>query len=365
MKYFVWMVFSLVVVSSLLFGQKTQQALTMTYGQFSISYTPQQQSDAVMLPFIEGKSLAGSKERFGILFRQSQGTSALIEILDETGKTIKTVSLNEFLGKTTSGGVKLLSNVISSGNRTAETIHEVALPTGTVKLLTRALVTGDKDNAKTPEQLVVTFSLSSDKAQNIALRLLLPVEGTSGIEKNGVILSGKTSVPVIALSVMPSSEHVAVQKNILSIKCPVVNLSGETPMLWLIARVANGATQSASKALAAEIIANSEKVKADPNIVVVNMVSKANAQPGDTVTYTLTCKNIGLGDATNIQLSNPVPNGTVYLEGSATGEGTEISVDREAAGQPQAGAATLLRWKLKDALKGGKEQIVTFKVVVQ
>jgi hypothetical protein len=26
---------------------------------------------------------------------------------------------------------------------------------------------------------------------------------------------------------------------------------------------------------------------------------------------------------------------------------------------------TVVRWKLRDALKGGKEQIVTFKVVVQ
>ena len=365
MKYFTYIAFFVVVVSSLLFGQKTQQGLTMTYGQFNVSYTAQQQSDAVVLPFIEGKSLTGSKERFGILFRTSQGTNALIEILNEAGKTIKTVSLNEFLGKTTSEGVKLLSNTVSSGNRAAETIHEVKLSTGTAKLITRALLTGDKANTKTPEQIVVTFSLASDNAQNVSLRLLLPFEGSSNVENNGVILTGKSSASAIALSVMPSAENIAIQKNILSIKSPVINLSGETPMLWLMVRGANGTSQNTSKALAAEIIANSEKVKTDPNIVVVNMISKADAQPGDTVTYTLVCRNIGLGDATNIQLSNPVPNGTVYLEGSANGEGTELSIDRGTALTPQSGAATLIRWKLKDALKGGKEQIVTFKVVVQ
>ena len=109
---------------------------------------------------------------------------------------------------------------------------------------------------------------------------------------------------------MPGAENVSLLKNIISIKSSAITLSGETPMLWLMARGANAASQSASKALAAEIISNSEKAKADPNIVIVNMVSKANAQPGDTVTYTLVCKNIGDGDATNIQLSNPVPNGT-------------------------------------------------------
>ena len=46
-------------------------------------------------------------------------------------------------------------------------------------------------------------------------------------------------------------------------------------------------------------------------------------------------------------------------------KGTEISVDRETATPAQSGAATLLRWKLKDALKGGKELMVTFRVVVQ
>jgi len=365
MKHFSAIVVFLVVGSSLLFGQKSQQELTISYGQFNITYTAQQQNDAVVLPFIEGKSLAGSKERFGILFRASQGTTAWIEILDETGKTIKTIALNEFLGKTNSEGVKLLSNTISGGNRTTETVHEIVLPTGKVKLITRALVTGDKDNSKTPEQLVVTFSLASEKTQNLALRLLLPYEGSAGIEKNGVILSGKSSASVIALSVMPGAENISLLKNSISIKGPAVPLSGETPMLWLMARGANAASQGASKALAAEIIGNSEKTKADPNIVVVNTISKTNAQPGDTVTYTLICKNIGLGEATNIQLSNPVAAGTVYLEGSAIGEGTDISVDREAATPSQSGAATMLRWKLKDALKGGQDQTVSFKVIVQ
>ena len=337
----------------------------MTYGQFNVSYSPRVQGDAAVLPFIEGRALTGSKERFGIIFRTSQGTSAVIEILDETGKTIKTVSLNEFLGKTTSEGVKLLSNTVSGENHSAETIHEVVLPTGTAKLITRALLTGDKNNAKTPEQLVVTFSLLSDNASNVSLRLLLPIEGSSEGEKNGVILMGKSSASAIALSVMPGDENIAVQKNILSIKSPVIKFSGETPMLWLIARGVNGTSQNASKALAGEIVAASEKTKGDPNVVVVNMATKTNAQPGDTVMYTLICKNIGSGDATNVLLSNPVPNGTVYLEGSATGEGTDMSFDRGTTTPAQSGAVTVVRWKLKDALKGGKEQIVTFKVIVQ
>ena len=365
MKQFSALVFLLVTGSSLLFGQKAQQGLMVTDGQLSISYTAQQQNDAVTLPFIEGKSTAGSKEKFGILFRAAQGTSAIAEVLDETGKTLKTVALNEFLGKTSSEGVKLLSNTLSAGSRTSETVHEITLPSGKVKLITKAIISGDKSNAKNPEQLVVTFSLASDKGESRALRLLLPYEGAAEIEKNGVVLSGKSLASVIAVSVMPDADGVTSVKNVISIKSPVMIVSGETPMVWLVVRGASGTSQSASKSLASEIIANSAKSKGDPNIVVVNAISKANAQPGDTVTYTLICKNIGTGDATNIQLSNPVAAGTVYLEGSATGEGTDISVDRETAAPSQSGTATMLRWKLKDALKGGKELTVTFKVIVQ
>ena len=365
MKYFACITLFLAAASSLLFGQKAPQALTMTYGQFNVSYSSQRQGDAAVVPFIEGRSLTGSKERFGILFRTSQGTSTVMEILNEAGKTMKTISLNEFLGKTTSAGVKLLSNSISSDNRSAETIHQVELPTGAATLTTRALLAGDKNNTTTPEQLVVTFSLTGANAQNISLRLILPFEGSSEVEKNGAILMGKSSTSAIALSVLPSAENIAIQKNTLSIKGPGSNLSGQTPMLWLLVRGASGASQNASKALAADIIAASEKGKADPAIVVVNTVAKANAQPGDTVMYTLVCKNIGAGDATNVQLSNPVPNGTVYLDGSAIGEGTEMSFDRSSSTPSQPGTVTLLRWKLKDALKGGREQIVTFKVVVQ
>ena len=301
MKYLTRMIFAVLVVSGLLYAQNAQQTLTMTTGQFNVTYTAQQQGDAAVLPFIEGKS-TGSKERFGIFFRASQGKSAFIDILDETGKVLKAISVDEFLGKTTSAGVKLLSNTVSDGNRSAETIHELTLPTGTVRLITNALLTGDKENPKTPEQLVVTFSLASENPCTVSLRLLLPFEGSSEVEKNGVILTGKSSASVIALSAMPSVDNIAVQKNIVTIKTSPVSVSAKTPIVWLVARGVNGADQSASKALAAEIIANSDKAKADPNIVVVNMVSKANAQPGDTVTYTLTCKNIGAGDATNIHI---------------------------------------------------------------
>ncbi len=365
MKYLMRIILFVVVASSLLVAQKNRQGLTITSGQFNISYNTQQQGEAGVVPFIEGRSLGGSKERFGILFRTSQGTSPVIEILNGTGSTIKTVTLNDFLGKPTSDGVKLLSNTISSDNHRAETIHELELPTGTAKLITRALLSGDKDNTKTPEQLVVTFSLASDNAPNVSLRLLLPLEGSSEAVKDGVILTGKTSSSAIALSVMPGAETISIQKNILSIKSPLNALPGETPMVWLVVRGANGASQSASKALAADIVTASGKTKGDPNIVVVNTVTKPNAQPGDTVMYTLICKNIGAGDATNVLLSNPIPNGTIYLEGSASGEGTDMSFDRETSATPQSGAVTLVRWKLKDALKGGKEQIVTFKVIVQ
>jgi len=365
MKYFIHVAFFALIASSALLAQKIQPGLTVTDGQFSLSSGTLAQIENGAVPFIEGKSLTGGKERFGILLRTSQGASPFLELLDGAGKVVKTVSVNEFLGKSNAGGVKLVSSIISAESHNAQIVHELTLASGPAVLRTNILVSGEKGNAKTPEEIVVTFSVKSEAAQALSVRLLLPIEGSAEVEKNGAVLSGKNSPSAIAVSVLPSAESIAFQKSVLTVKGPAVNISGETPLLWLVARPATGSSQATSKTAAADIIAAAAKAATDPNIVVVNSVSKLNAQPGDTVTYTLTCKNIGAGDATNVQLSNPVPSGTSYLDGSATGDGTDMTFDKAASTPPQESKVTLLRWKLREALKPGHEQVVTFKVIVE
>ena len=365
MKRAVYFIIVIAMVSISLFAQKSKSGITATTGHFSTSFVTQQQSDAVILPFIESKIGTGSKERYGILFRTAQSKNPVVEVLDGNGKVLQTVSLNDFIGKSASGGIKLLSSVMTGSGRASETVHKINLPDGPVNLITRGILSGEKGNINNPEQIIVTFSLTAAANRNLAVQVNLPVEGNVEAKNNGVVLSGKSSASAIALSVMPNDDSISVKKNLLTIKSPVVRVSGESPMIWLMVRNAVAANQNQSKNLASEIIAKSAKKDSEPSVIIVNMVSKENAQPGDTVTYTLICKNIGGGTASDIILSNPIPAGTKYLDGSATVEGTEFTAERNTVPAPQSSTVNLLTWKLKETLSGGKEQSVNFKVVIQ
>ena len=47
-------------------------------------------------------------------------------------------------------------------------------------------------------------------------------------------------------------------------------------------------------------------------------------QPGDVIKYTLIAENIGTAEARDIEVVDPIPFGTEYVLGSATGSGVEI-----------------------------------------
>ncbi len=51
--------------------------------------------------------------------------------------------------------------------------------------------------------------------------------------------------------------------------------------------------------------------------------------PGDEVIYTITYRNIGEKEATDVVISNPIPEHMIYIAGTALGDGTDIiySVD--------------------------------------
>ena len=50
-------------------------------------------------------------------------------------------------------------------------------------------------------------------------------------------------------------------------------------------------------------------------------VDKANAYPGDTLTYTIVAENIGTGNLTNVKISDPIPAYTTFVSVSATATG--------------------------------------------
>lgn len=64
--------------------------------------------------------------------------------------------------------------------------------------------------------------------------------------------------------------------------------------------------------------------------IVTQRVKAETVEPGDVIFYTLTYENKGNEKATHVVVNNPIPKGTVYLPGSAYGQGSRIlfSIDQ-------------------------------------
>ena len=106
----------------------------------------------------------------------------------------------------------------------------------------------------------------------------------------------------------------------------------------------------------------------------------ATVQPGDVVRYTIVFENTSVRDvaAGSVVITNPLPDGTEYLEYSAAGEHAAItfSVDGETFADPQAlmvgeepdrRQATAadyrsIRWTYRPELPAGQSGRVTFDV---
>lgn len=78
--------------------------------------------------------------------------------------------------------------------------------------------------------------------------------------------------------------------------------------------------------------------------------------PGDVLRYTITYKNEGRAEARETVIVDPVPEGTVYISGSAEGKNTEItfSLDGNKFETP-----LMLRYTIKQADGTDKEYTAT------
>ena len=80
------------------------------------------------------------------------------------------------------------------------------------------------------------------------------------------------------------------------------------------------------------------------------IVPATGVEPGQPLIYTIKYRNNGDEKATNVVINNPIPGGTVYLVGSATGAGGEITFSID--GGKSFKQPTLLSYEITDP--GGK-----------
>lgn len=116
---------------------------------------------------------------------------------------------------------------------------------------------------------------------------------------------------------------------------------------------------------------------------VVTRKQASTVVPGTEVIYTITAVNKGQDKADNVVVTNPVPPHTVYVEGSASGAGTDITFSVD-GGQSYAAPAELtvtdsngeqrnataedythLRWRYRTSLGPAQQAPVSYRAQVK
>ena len=104
-----------------------------------------------------------------------------------------------------------------------------------------------------------------------------------------------------------------------------------------------------------------------PELFLVETVNLPTALPGDTLTYTVTYSNVGVGVAKNVVVDQAVPENATYVENSAAGAGMTITFQHVAAGgynAVQEAPVVDIKYERVLDLEPGENGTVTFRVVV-
>ncbi len=342
------------------FAQKSNLAM----GNYTIGVMTEPAKEGAQFGFIQATSVKPEKgeKPFGFWY-----SGAVLELKDAaTKKTLATVSANELTnGKTVAveGGTQTTYNVGNGGNK--------------FDLLIESVMKAD-DGMPLGKMLVVSFKIKGAKAAKVNATLKMKTNGaaeklgTSGIISNRIV-KGESGYPAIVITAAEPA-RITVSKRqkkelLQDVSLEISNASLSTTD-WsnlFVFDVSGSTVNDAGKSIAQanHIVNRVTKKESTPEVVIFNRTSSATTTPGDTITFTISYMNIGNGTATNAEITNPIPDGVTYLEGSAEGANTEISIDRKAAVGNQLGEATLVRWKVTKTILPGEGGSVSMRAIVR
>ena len=153
-------------------------------------------------------------------------------------------------------------------------------------------------------------------------------------------------------------------------------------ILTMLVPAAAAAQDGALVKLKSEVLKEVQVVD-ETGATVVRLVPVTNAMPGELLTFTISYTNEGDDEATDIVLTNPVPEHMVYEAQSAQGEGSRISYSVDGGsiyGPPDSLSVTgddgkehqavpsdytHIRWQLDDPVAPGGSGAVSFKASVK
>ena len=355
-----------------------QQSLEVRYPTYSLSAVAslKNRPDAELVPMLTGKvdSLGkkAEKNRFGFLFRsnaKSLGSTTILELTDaETRQSIKKISLEEYFGKETSGW-KLVDQSSSSSASSIVSVFSIKQKDfeGT---LTREMTVIQDRSLPAGKGIRVAFWLESKTLRTISATFHLAAEGLASSAGSLVIVASTEPAaqvnPMMTVS-FSGAKQIQVEApkkgkaQSITITTNTVQLAAEAKSQLLSFSVAgtNAWYGESVRRQAQNLAAYFSTGKTSPNVVPVTIADKPHASPRDTMTYTIYCQNLGTSVATGAEVSNPIPQGTTYVAGSAAGANTSISFEKTGE------TIAAIKWLFQDAIQAGEERSVTFKVVVR
>jgi uncharacterized repeat protein (TIGR01451 family) len=296
----------------------------------------------------------------------------LAELFDgETNKSIRKITVEEFLGKENSNWKSVSSNE-NAENATSTFQFSVG---GKEYKFTRFVSTMTDRSIPSGKNIRLTFSLESSVNEKVYLKFFGKADGL--VASTGSILRITSEDPLMAGAIVCNSSiesKIDVEKNTkkkMQIGFSIVGTKTEV------------LAQQKSELLSLNIIATSIPFKvhvnkqadniqnyfltkrAVPELAAVTIPNKKSVTPGDTIEYTIYYHNIGTAPGADVTINNPIPAHTGYVENSATGDGSTISYTREKVSLPKIGAITGVAWNFKDAIYPGEERTAKFKVYLK
>lgn len=210
------------------------------------------------------------------------------------------------------------SGTVYTGSSTSNTVS-----TNVVKAQVNAVKNVDKTIATVGDDLTYTITLTNtgNVAANDIIFTDIPATGAS-FKAGTVIVNGVAQSsynPVVGFSVpsIPTGSVATIQFKVTVVSVPTTNTIINTATASYSYLVDPKQPPYNSTTISNPVTTNIALGKLEVNKV----VDKAYATIGDKLTYTITMKNVGNINATNVQFLDPTPSYTLFVTGSVTVNG--------------------------------------------
>jgi len=295
----------------------------------------------------------------------------LIELRDASAdRLIRKITVGDLLGKESDGWKAIPGETTVSTDKIVS-CYSFHAPDQQCKFYRTVQIISD-EHLPLGKGLLLSFAIAAEKPLAMSMRFLGECDGALAIEGNSFLLgdsakeqSSRGMIIVHATgasSIKSESKEKKGEPTRFTIESAPIDVpTGKQTTLLSLSITGTTVGQSLQTAKQAHniMLYNSSQTP-NPDLVAITTVNRQNTNPGDTVVYTISYYNIGTAPGVDIEINNPVPVGTRYIENTAKDDGSVISFMR--SGQ---NVVTAITWKFNAPINPGGQRLVRFSAVVQ